>query len=73
MQLYRMSSYMKLKSCGELKFLENYSMISTYALHVVFLSSITIVNEDVVKTIVNEGLSLTKGRRQRLLLKRRFL
>ena len=44
---------------GELKFLENYSMISTYALHVGFLSSLTIVNEGVVKTIVNEGSSST--------------
>ena len=55
-----MSSYMKFNSCGGVKtpwcFLENYSMISTDALQVGFLSSLTIVNEGVV---VNEGSSLT--------------
>ena len=53
-----MSSYMKLKSCGRAKtswyFLKNYSMISTDALHVVFLSSLMIVNEGSSLTIVNE-------------------
>ena len=58
MQLYCMSSYMKLKSCGGAKtccyFLKNYTMISTDALQFGFLSSLTIVNETTIfiKTIV---------------------
>ena len=52
MQLYWMSSYMKFNSCGGVKtpwyFLKNYSMISTDALQVGFLSSLTIINEGVV-------------------------
>ena len=43
---------MKFNSCGGVKtsryFLKNYSMISTYALQVGFLSLLTIVNEGVV-------------------------
>jgi len=58
-----MSSYMKFNSCGGVKtscyFLENYSMISTDALQVGFLSSLMIINEGSSLTIVNEGLSLT--------------
>ena len=58
MQLDWMSFYMKFKSCGGAKtyniFIKNYSMISTDALKVGFLSSLT---------IVNEGKALTKGRR----------
>ena len=54
---------MKFNSCWEVKtpwyFLENYSMISTDALQVGFLSSLTIVNELLSLTIVNEGPSLT--------------
>ena len=50
MQLYCMSSYMKLNSCGGSKtswyFLKNYSLISTDAIQVGFLSSLTIVNEE---------------------------
>ena len=53
-----MSSYMKLNSCGVAKttwyFLKNYSIISTGALQVGFLSSLT---------IVNEGSLLSKGHR----------
>jgi len=52
MQLYWMPSYMKFNSCGEVKtpwyFLKNYSIISTDALQVGFLSSLMIVNKGVV-------------------------
>jgi len=64
MQLYWMSSYMKLNSCGGAKtslyFLKNYLMISTDALQVGFHSSLTIVNEGSSLTIVNETTSLYK-------------
>ena len=55
---------MKLKICGGAKtswyFHKNYSMISTDALPVSFLSSLTIVNEGViVNDRYNEGLLLT--------------
>ena len=57
-----MSSYMKFNSCGGVKtpryFLKNYSMISTVAFQVGFLSSLTGVNEGSSLTMVNEGSSL---------------
>ena len=53
---------MKFHICGEVKtpwyFLKNYSMISTDALQVGFLSLLTIVNEGLSLTIVNEESSL---------------
>ena len=52
-----------LNSCGEAKapwyFHKNYSMISSDALQVGFLSLLTIVNEVSSLTIVNEGSALT--------------
>ena len=64
MQLYWMSSYMKFNSCGGVKtpwyFLKNYSMVSTDALQVGFLSSLTIVNEGSSLTIVNETTNFIK-------------
>ena len=54
-----MSSYMKFNSCGGDKTSLNYSMISTDALQVGFLSLLTIVYEGSSLTIVNKGLSLT--------------
>jgi len=52
MQLYWISSYMKFNSCGGVKnpwyFHKNYSIISTDALQVGFLSLLTIVKEGVV-------------------------
>ena len=63
MQLYLMLSYLKLKSCGAANmfwyFLKSYSMISTDAHQVGFLSSSMIVNEGSSLTIVNKGSSLT--------------
>ena len=72
MQFYRMLSYMQVKSCGGAKtswyFLWNYSMISTDALQVGFVSSPLFVNDRsrsvvVIEvsslTIVYEGVSLT--------------
>ena len=63
MQLYWMSSYMKFNSCGGAKtswyFLKNYSLISTDALEVGFLFSLTIINVGLSLTIINEGSSLT--------------
>ena len=54
---------MKFNSCGGAKpswyFLKNYSLISTDALEVGFLFSLTIINERLSLTIVNEGSSLT--------------
>ena len=54
---------MKFKSCGGVKtlrfFLESYSMKSTDALQVSFLSSLTIFNERTSLTIVNKESSLT--------------
>ena len=55
---------MKLISCGGAKtswyFLKNYSMISTDAFQVGFLSSLTIVNEGLSLTIVNKTTSFIK-------------
>jgi len=51
---------MKLTVVGELQplyFIENYSMISTCAIQVGFLSLLTIVNEGSSLTIVNETTS----------------
>ena len=63
MQLYWMSSFMKLKSCGGAKtswyFLKNYLMIRTDAFQVGFLSSLTIFNKGSSLTIVNKGSLLT--------------
>jgi len=58
MQLYWMSSYIKLKICGGAKtswyLVNSYSMISTDALQVCFLSSLTTVDKGSLLTIVKE-------------------
>ena len=64
MQLYWMSSSMKFNSCGELKLLDIFlkvkNYLSTYALQVSFLSSLTIVNEGSLLTIVNVTTNFIK-------------
>ena len=64
---------MKFNSFVEVKtpwyFLENYSMISTDAHQVGFLSLLTIVNEGVSLTIVNETTNFIKT----IILKTNFL
>ena len=56
-------SFMKLNSCGGAKaswyFLKNYSMVSTDALKVIFLSPLTIINEGSSLTIIKKDLLLT--------------
>ena len=66
-KLHWMSFYMKLTSCGGAKtswyFLKNYSIINTDDLQVVFLTSLT---------IVNEGSSLTMVKIRQFLYQRSF-